>query len=423
MILKASQRGSGANLAAHLMKLDDNEHIQIYELRGFASNDLHGAFKEAEAISLGTKCKQYLFSVSLNPPEGENVSIEIFEDALDRIEGRLGLTDQPRAVVFHEKENRLHAHAVWSRIDAETMTAKQLSFFKTKLMGISRDLYLENGWDMPNGIAKLGNRNPEKFSLAEWQQCKRQGIDPRLLKSTVQACWSNSDNLKAFQSSLTEIGFLHAKGDKRGHVILDHNGEVYSLPRMLGVRAKDVRARLGDGHDLKSVDASRKLLAERMTPAIRALIAESKQKFQSRSDKLNSYKKEMTELHRKARTKLAARQKSEWDTETIQRSKRLPKGLKGLWFRLTGKYRTISKTNNTEAHATRARHGAEQQELVEKQRSQRAILQTRIKELRRDQAKQLRELRKDIGRYLKFARGNRAPNRSRGSSLGLKLSR
>jgi hypothetical protein len=69
MILKASQRANGQNLAVHLMRSDDNEHVQLYELRGFTGSNLKEAFKEAEAVSLGTKCKQYLFSVSLNPPE------------------------------------------------------------------------------------------------------------------------------------------------------------------------------------------------------------------------------------------------------------------------------------------------------------------------------------------------------------------
>jgi len=30
MILKGSARGSGQNLAAHLMRLDDNEHVRLY---------------------------------------------------------------------------------------------------------------------------------------------------------------------------------------------------------------------------------------------------------------------------------------------------------------------------------------------------------------------------------------------------------
>jgi hypothetical protein len=90
MILNASQRGRGQDLATHLMKTE-NEHVLVHELRGFAADDLHGAFKEAEAISRGTKCRQYLFSVSLSPPEHEKVAPKIFEGAIERIEERLGL--------------------------------------------------------------------------------------------------------------------------------------------------------------------------------------------------------------------------------------------------------------------------------------------------------------------------------------------
>ena len=106
MILKGSQRSFGQNLAAHLLRLDDNEHVALHELRGFASDDLREAFKEAEATSLGTKCRQYLFSLSLSPPEDARVSVGAFEEAIERIEERLGLGGQPRAILFHEKEGR-----------------------------------------------------------------------------------------------------------------------------------------------------------------------------------------------------------------------------------------------------------------------------------------------------------------------------
>src|SRR6185312_13183558 len=140
--------------------------------------------------------------VSLSPPTEASVPDHVFYETFDRIEERLGLQGQPRAIVFHEKDGRRHAHGVWSRIDADTMTARQLSFFKTKLMSISRDLYLENGWKMPRGLANAAERNPTNFNLAEWQQAKRQGIDPRWLKSTLQDCWKHADNAKAFERSL-----------------------------------------------------------------------------------------------------------------------------------------------------------------------------------------------------------------------------
>ena len=116
MILKASQRSGAAQLGQHLLKTEENEHVEVHEVRGFMSESVMGAMKEAQAMAKGTRCKQYLFSVSLNPPETENVPVEVFEGALSAIEEKLGLTDQPRLVVFHEKEGRRHAHAVWSRI-------------------------------------------------------------------------------------------------------------------------------------------------------------------------------------------------------------------------------------------------------------------------------------------------------------------
>lgn len=58
------------------------------------------------AISQGTRCKQFLFSLSLNPPENEKVPVEVFEKAISEIEHKLGLENQTRAIVFHEKEGR-----------------------------------------------------------------------------------------------------------------------------------------------------------------------------------------------------------------------------------------------------------------------------------------------------------------------------
>lgn len=69
MTLKGSTRSGGANLAAHLMRLDENDHVRVHEMRGFAGDDLHEAFQEIHAIARGTKCQKPLFSLSLNRPE------------------------------------------------------------------------------------------------------------------------------------------------------------------------------------------------------------------------------------------------------------------------------------------------------------------------------------------------------------------
>lgn len=422
MILKGSQRGSGANLATHLLRTDDNEHVELHELRGFVSDDLHGAFQEAEAVSLGTQCRQYLFSLSLNPPEDQNVSVSLFEQTIDRVEERLGLEGQPRAVVFHEKEGRRHAHCVWSRTDTETMTARHLAFYKTKLTNLSLDIYLEQGWDLPKGLAQSGTRDPTNFSLAEWQQCKRSGTDPRWLKAAIQACWSGSDSPRAFEASLRESGFFLAKGDRRAHVVMDHMGEIYALPRMLGVKSKDVTARLGDGNNLPSVAETRGRIGNLMSPVLRDHVAAAKERFQARSDKLQAYRAEMTAHHRTSRAQLSQTQQRERDEEQLANAKRLPKGMRGLWFRLTGKYKQIKQSNAARVAITQKRHAQEQQDLIDKQLEQRRVLQERVKDLRRDQAAQLQELRKDISRYAEFAREAELQAGTDSPGLGLKLS-
>lgn len=44
MILKASQRAGGMQLARHLMNTLDNDQMTVHEMRGFIANNLHGAF-------------------------------------------------------------------------------------------------------------------------------------------------------------------------------------------------------------------------------------------------------------------------------------------------------------------------------------------------------------------------------------------
>ena len=45
MILKAFQRGGAKQLAIHLSRVDDNEHVEIHDMRGFISDNLTEALK------------------------------------------------------------------------------------------------------------------------------------------------------------------------------------------------------------------------------------------------------------------------------------------------------------------------------------------------------------------------------------------
>lgn len=205
MILKGKERGDAAQLGRYLLAMRENDHVELHEVRGFVSENLLEAFGEADAIASGTRCRNHLFSLSLNPPQKARVPVEAFEQAIARIEEKLGLTDQPRAVIFHEKDGRRHAHVVWSRIDAAQMRAINLPHYKVKLRDVSRQLFLEHGWDMPRGLQNPLLRDPLSFTREEWQQARRVGLDPREIKAVFRQAWQASDNGAAFEQALAEV--------------------------------------------------------------------------------------------------------------------------------------------------------------------------------------------------------------------------
>jgi hypothetical protein len=399
MILKASQRGGAKQLGLHLLKTTENERVEIHEVRGFISDDVMDAMHEAYAVSRGTKCRQFLFSVSLNPPEHENVRIEVFESALAKIEERNGLVGQPRIVVFHEKEGRRHAHAVWSRIDAETMTAKPLPHFKLKLRDVSKELFIDNGWKMPRGFIDSKEHDPRNFTLHEWQQAKRHGHNAKDMKALMQECWAASDSRQAFASALQERGLYLARGDRRGHVAVTYDGEVLSIARMVGKPVKEVTARLGDPASLPSVEQARAHIAQHIEPKIKSFITEAKAEFATRMKPVEQERLRMTALHDAERKRLDHGQAARLKAETQARTERLRKGLASLWDRLTGEHAKVRKQNELEAYWSLHRDRAQRDALVSAQLRERQSLQIQIRALRQAQANRLRELHRDLHCY------------------------
>lgn len=405
MILKGSQRGGAKQLGLHLLKTEENEHVELHEIRGFVADDVIGALREAEATAKGTQCRQYLFSVSLNPPQAENVRIETFETALTAIEEKNGLSGQPRVVLFHEKEGRRHCHAVWSRIDAQTMTAKPMSFYKNRLRDVSRQLYLENGWQMPRGLIDPKNRDPRNFSLAEWQQAKRIGHHAGDLKGMIQEAWAISDSRQTFTHALEERGLYLAKGDRRGHVAVTFEGEVISIPRATGIKAKELKSRIGDPKELRSVEDTRKRIGEDVLPRIRSHLDELRNASRAERDQMDERREAMAEAHRLERARLDSGQHARADEETQHRAERFRKGLGGLWDRLTGQHSKLAKQNEIEALWALRRDQEQRQAVVEAQLQERQALQLEIHAMRTQHAQALRELHFDSANYRLMRRG------------------
>lgn len=400
MILKGSQRGGATQLALHLTNAEQNEHVELHSLRGFLAQDMHGALREIQAISRGTKCQQFLFSLSLSPPEMERVPVEAFEAAIADIEAQLGLKGQPRAIVFHEKEGRRHAHCVWSRIDSATMTAIPLPHFKFKLRDISRQLYIEHGWRMPLGLTNSAERDPLNFTREEWQQAKRAGRDPKVIKTIFLDCWAISDNAGSFAQALAARGFYLAQGDRRGFVALDHQGEVYSLSRWSGVKPRDLANRLGDGSNLPTVAQTKQRIADNMTDMLQRHIGEVRREHAQARSALDEQRRRLVVRQREERQALRERQAFQEIQAARQRSRRVPKGLRAVWSWLTGEYRKIMVELERETARDQQQARAAAQLLIDRQLAERRPLQQMIRQARRQEEVGIASIQKDIANYM-----------------------
>lgn len=371
MILEGNERSYGAELARHLLNACDNDHVTLHTIEGFVADDLFGAFAEAEAISGATRCKKYLFSLSLNPPIGVDVSVAEFEAAVVQAEDRLGLSGQPRAIVFHEKNGRRHAHAVWSRVNGQRLKAINISHYKRKLTGLSHDIFMTHGWDMPAGLRDAKQRDPLNYSRHEAGQAKRQQRDPKAMKAMFRACWETSDSKAGFEAALKEQGFALACGDRRGFVAVDAVGKVWSLSRWCGVKAKEMRGRLGSEADLQSVHDIAQVTRGLPKPSHKLKTDPPNAIFEARRATLVA-------AQRAERKALLIAQETQRRLDIQDRQASLPKGLRGLLARATGQYqanvaRIEADAKTAEARNNAARHALVRQHIEQRQELTRAV--------------------------------------------------
>ena len=269
MIPFGSQRGYGDDLATHLMNAHDNEHVELFALRGSVAQDLHGAFSEWQAQGeLLTRCQNHFYSLSVNPDQSQGrLSREQYIEYIDRAESALGLADQPRAVIFHEKYGREHAHVVWSRIDVDNEKAIHIAFDREKLMRITREFARDHDLELPEGYSKRGRG--KQLSLYDLEQERLTGISKEQHIECVTACWQSADSARSFVHAISEQGYLLATG-KRPYVLVDLYGGQHALPRLIDdkqVRTKDVAGFLEKEFpisDLPSVDEAKKLVSEHL---------------------------------------------------------------------------------------------------------------------------------------------------------------
>jgi hypothetical protein len=269
MIIKGQARGRGRQLAAHLLRSDQNERIQLHECRYTVAQDVRGALDELEALGAASRCKRPLYHASISPAADRPLNSEQLIFAVDALEAKLGLKDQPRVVVIHRKSGREHVHVAWSRIEVERGRAISDSWNYRTHEEVARELERKFGHEPVIGAFTRPEAQPRPRRTPktyEMQQAARSGVKPDDVRAELTALWRSSQTGAEFQAALNQAGYLLARGDHRVFVVLDRAGEAHSLTRRIdGAKAKDIRAKLADLNlgEMPSVSQAREFREER----------------------------------------------------------------------------------------------------------------------------------------------------------------
>jgi hypothetical protein len=402
MILKGNQRAGGDELASHLMNAFDNDYVEVAQVRGTVADDLHGAFGEYEAHAAGTRCKEPLYSLSINP--SAPISRDQYHTAIDRIEQRLGLSGQPRAVVFHVKHGREHCHVVWSRIDTAKMRAVQLSHDRQKLRSLARELAVEFGLKLPEGLEQdlRADRKLKKgTTLAEQAQAKQTGVTPEERRAEITNAFRQSDSPEAFRAALKEKGYILARGDKRAFVVVDRFGKVHSLARQIdGIRTRDLNPHLEPmSASIPDVDTAKQALARetaeararidaRVARRMKELSGELAARQKTRRRKLDISKQEMNTLQGGERMALHAAHKSEAGKPFA----RAAGAIFALFDRVPGLRSVIAPLRRNPKINPAERQRIEEEALSRRHQREQFMLERRFKALDRLEAREMRSL-------------------------------
>ena len=228
MVIRGNTRGNGRQLARYLLTLRDNESIHILDVDNRTGNAATSEYLDDVLTSMSlmaelTKSQKGLYHAQINPAYSEDKRMDWFK-AADILGKELGLEDQRRVIVLHEKKGRTHAHVVWERYDHETGKIKTDSFSRLAQDRARKDMEIEFGHK------QTPHRNRHRPEL----------------KASLTQLWHQTGTGAQFLHACKNNGYMIAQGVGRNpFMVVDENGRSYDLVRQLKeVRLKDVRQRL-----------------------------------------------------------------------------------------------------------------------------------------------------------------------------------
>ncbi len=243
MIITGKSRNNAAQAADYLSKQGKNERTKLIGTRGTLSEDIAGACAEMEAVAAGSKCENFLYHMTMNPPEGQTFTPEQWAIATALAEKKLGLENAQRVIVEHEKAGRVHRHFLYNRVDQESIKAVRMGWNYAKHEETAAEI--EKLFDLektPRAFVK-GDGSP-RANIAptenEIEEGKRKGVSVPKWRKECRAIVAGTNGAGAeIIEALESHGHMVARGDKVDFLLLDPSGTPHRMGGSLGIRKKD----------------------------------------------------------------------------------------------------------------------------------------------------------------------------------------
>jgi hypothetical protein len=323
MIIPASQRGNAKQLAIHLANLTMNDHVELYEVRGlFHDKSIQEALREMHALSKGSRCQKHLFSLSVDPVHGLDHDGKLYDEIFNGLDERFPmLKEQPRLIVFHEKEGRRHAHVVYSRINREGK-AIELGLYKKALTSFSHDLFEKHAPEqMPKNLKSWAKRQSEQRlkenqTRAELERERRTKQSREAHYQILKEAVTQIDTLDSLKAYLHEKGYHLCNGNRSLLAYDAHTQESYALTRATGLKMNELKQRYVGHADLPSMDKVKENLVKQDVHYTEKLeqskdLAKTQDGLEKRLQERDQKVMAQREQYRQEREKLDQKQRAE----------------------------------------------------------------------------------------------------------------
>ena len=163
MIAGATRGAGGVALARHLLATKAGQQVLVMPSRGLAAETLKDQIAELVADAAHGRTDRPVHHIHVDPPPEAANPNEIIATFLRHYEAEFGLKENQRCGVFHRKNDRQHAHVVYSLV-GETGRVADLRHEYARREKISRITEHECGLPFVRG---KHNRAVHKVLLSE----------------------------------------------------------------------------------------------------------------------------------------------------------------------------------------------------------------------------------------------------------------